>query len=324
MPTTAPAGPIRRSVPQVTDRCTAISRSYDEPVAGTASRARRWLVVEQPGPWGRDALRESDLPPTVARHLESVSRSLPARVLLLRRTGGGGTPGTRRVVMAGVSLPGGGGWLEQLVVDHVEDLLDLDLAGVAAGTSIGGERLLDPVYLVCTNGKHDACCAEYGLPVARALDELLPERTWECSHVGGDRFAGNLVCLPDGIFYGHLDPDTAVAAVAAHQAGRVLAPHCRGRSALPFVAQAAELLARERLGIERLDGLRYLGAGRDGDHHRVRFVLVDGREVVATVRRGVDPVPRTMTCNVAPAHPPTHELVALQIVDAVASATNGP
>jgi len=249
----------------------------------------------------------------VAEHLEAVSRSLPARVLLLRRTGGGGTPGTRRVVMAGVSLPGGGGWLEQLVVDHVEDLLELDLAGVAAGTSIGGERLLEPVYLVCTNGKHDACCAEYGLPVARALDELLPERTWECSHVGGDRFAGNLVCLPDGIFYGHLDPDTAVAAVAAHQAGRVLAPNCRGRSALPFVAQAAELLTRETLAIERLEGVRFLGVHRDGDDHHVRFALADGREALATVRRGVDPVPRTMSCNTTPAHPPTHELLALEV-----------
>ena len=296
------------------ERCTTISRGYGEPVGGTASRARRWLLVEQPGPWGRDALRESDLPPRVADHLEGLSRSLPARVLLLRRTGGAATPDTRRVVLAGVSLPGGGGWLEQLVVDHVDDLLEVDLSGIGDGTSIGGERLLDPVYLVCTNGKHDACCAEYGLPVARALDELIPERTWECSHVGGDRFAGNLVCLPDGIFYGHLDPDTAVAAVAAHQAGRVLAGNCRGRSALSFAAQAAEVLARAELDIERLDGLRYLGARRDGDDHHVRFALIDGSEVVASVRRGFDPVPRTMTCNTTPAHPPTHELLGIEVV----------
>lgn len=310
--------------PQVVDRCTAISRSLAEPVGGTASRARRWLLVEQPGPWGRDALRESDLPPAVAVDLEERSRSLPARVLLLRRTGGGGTPGTKRVVLAGVSRPGGGGWLEQVVLDHIDDLLELDLSGITDGTSIGGEPVLDPVYLVCTNGKHDACCAEYGLPVARALDELLPERSWECSHVGGDRFAGNLVCLPDGIFYGHLDPDTAVQAVAAHQAGRIVPDHCRGRSALPFAAQAAELLARDRLGIERLDGIRYLGARREGDDHHVRFALPDGREIVASVRRSADPVARTMTCGTTPSHPPTHELLSLEIVADAASAATGP
>ncbi len=307
----------------MTDRCTAISRDRQEWVGGTASRARRWLLVEQPGPWGRDALRESDLPPRVAVHLEELSRSLPARVLLIRRTGGAGTPGTRRVVLAGASLPGGGGWLEQVVVDHVQDLLTFDLRGVSEGTSIGGEALLDPVYLVCTNGKHDACCAEYGLPVARALDELLPERTWECSHVGGDRFAGNLVCLPDGIFYGHLDPDTAVAAVAAHQAGRVLAPHCRGRSSLAFAAQAAELLARERLGIERLDGLRYLGARMDGDDHHVRFAVPGGDELTVSVRRATDPAARTMTCGTAPRNPPTHELLALEIAGSPAPSAEG-
>jgi hypothetical protein len=301
-------------VRRVAERCTAISRDLTEPIGGSASRARRWLLVEQPGSWGRDALRESDLPDVAATHLAELSRSLPARVLLLRRTGAMGTPGTRRVVLTGVSRPGGGGWLERLVLDRVEDLLDIDLSGLADGRSIGGQPIRHPVYLVCTNGKHDVCCAEYGLPVARALDELLPGRVWECSHVGGDRFAGNLVCLPDGIFYGHLDPDTALQAVAAHQSGRVFADHCRGRSALPFVAQAAELLAREALGIHQLDGLRYLGVRSAGDDHHVRFALPDGREIVATVRRGVDPVARTMTCNTAPAHPPTHELRDLQVV----------
>ena len=297
----------------VGERCTAIARDHTEWPGGTASRARRWLLVEQPGPWGRDAVRESDLPADVADHLEQLAGSLPARVLLIRRTGGGGTPDTRRVVLAGVSAPGGGGWLEQFVLDHIEDLRDLDLGGLSAGRSVGGERIVDPVYLVCTNGKHDQCCAVYGLPVARALSELMEDRTWECSHVGGDRFAGNLVCLPDGIFYGHLDPDTAVHAVAANESGRVLAGHCRGRSALPFAAQAAELFARERLDIERLDGLRYLDARRDGDRDDVRFALADDREVVVTVRRGHDPAARVLTCGASPATPPTFELMALQV-----------
>jgi hypothetical protein len=85
----------------------------------------------------------------------------------------------------------------------------------------------EPLYLVCTNGRHDPCCAEYGRPVARPSTELVGERVWECSHVGGDRFAGNLVCLPDGVFYGHLDPATALRAVAAHE-GAVLLEHWRG------------------------------------------------------------------------------------------------
>ena len=47
----------------------------------------------------------------------------------------------------------------------------------------------EPMLLVCTHGVHDTCCAVRGRPVAAALARRWPEATWECSHVGGDRFA---------------------------------------------------------------------------------------------------------------------------------------
>jgi hypothetical protein len=56
-----------------------------------------------------------------------------------------------------------------------------------------GEVSEEPIYLVCTHGRHDACCAVRGRPVAAALAAAYPERTWECSHIGGDRFAANVV-----------------------------------------------------------------------------------------------------------------------------------
>ncbi len=303
----------------VPDRCAALARAHGEPVLGSASRARRWLLVEQPGAWGRDALRESGLPTRVADHLEVLRRGLPARVLMLRRTssteGGGADDAARasRTVFAGVSHPGGGGWLERFHLEEVSQLVDLDLSGLSVGRSVGGEPVTEPVYLVCTNGKHDACCATFGLPAARAVRDLVGDRAWECSHVGGDRFAGNLVCLPDGILYGHLDAATATAPVQAHEAGRILPGVCRGRSALPFPVQAAELLARERLGLDELDALRYLGADRSGERFTVRFALVDGRELVATVRRGRDALERMLACGGEVGAPPTYELDSLQV-----------
>ena len=64
--------------------------------------------------------------------------------------------------------------------------------------------------LVCTHGVHDTCCAIRGRPVAAALAAEWPGQVWECSHVGGDRFAPNVVVLPDGFYYGNLDPESAV------------------------------------------------------------------------------------------------------------------
>jgi hypothetical protein len=272
------------------------------------------VLLEQPGAWGRDVLEVSDLPARVAAHLRTLAADLPARVLLLRRPGGAVRPGTERTLFAGASTAAGG-WLERVELDHVDDVRHLDLGGLAEGDTVGGERVLDPLYLVCTNGKHDRCCAEFGLPVAQDLASVLPTRVWECSHVGGDRFAGNLVCLPEGLFYGHLDPVSARSVVAAHEGGRIVLDHWRGRSAIPFAAQAAEALVRRELDLQRADGLRVTQVERDGPRHAVRLARPDGRTMTAIVTVDRSSTARVLTCSGAPAVAPTYALESLRTDD---------
>ncbi|MDP9443415.1 MAG: sucrase ferredoxin, partial [Actinomycetota bacterium] len=102
---------------------------------------------------------------------------------------------------------------------------------------------------VCTHGRHDTCCAELGRPLAAALTAARPEHTWECSHIGGDRFAANLLVLPDGLCYGRVPPSRGPGLVREHLAGRVDLDHLRGRSGLAFATQAAEWHLRHRLGL---------------------------------------------------------------------------
>jgi hypothetical protein len=295
----------------VADGCATTSRSCGERPHGTASRARRWVLLEQPGAWGADVFEVSDLPGRVAAHLRLLAATLPARVLLLRRPGGAASAGTRRTLYAGVSGHDGG-WLERFDLAHVEEVLELDLDGLGEARSVGGHRVDEPLYLVCTNGKHDRCCAEWGLPIARALAAVRPAQTWECSHVGGDRFAGNLVCLPDGLFYGHLDAVTALAVVDAHEAGRMLLERWRGRSSLPFAAQAAEALVRQELGLERLDAIRVTHVEREGTRHVVHLARRDGGRFVAVVVAERTAEARPLTCAGAPAVAPVYRLDALR------------
>jgi hypothetical protein len=192
------------------------------------------------------------------------------------------------------------GFVEAHEVATPAGVLDLDLAPLRDHRRCGGRRLEEPLFLVCTNGRHDACCAEYGRPLARALAQAQPESTWECSHVGGDRFAGNLVCLPEGVYYGLLGPFDGPRVAAAHLDGRVDLEHYRGRSCHPFVVQAADYFARRELGLlgvhdlvaERLERL-------DGDTSRVVFATPDGRRVVTDVVVTADPDPRRLTCRAA-------------------------
>lgn len=148
-------------------------------------------------------------------------------------------------------------------LDDVRDVLDIEVEALGRGEAISfGEPRTAPLYGVCTHGKVDACCAEFGRPVLRALQATSAEVV-EVTHVGGDRFAANMVVWPHGLYYGRLTPASAQAAVAAHGAGRVHPPNLRGRSDVVPAAQVAEYAVRLVTGLDGIDAVRALAAAAD-------------------------------------------------------------
>ena len=55
---------------------------------------------------------------------------------------------------------------------------------------------------------------------------------WECSHIGGDRFAANMVVLPDSLFFGRMTAPEAEALLDSHADGQIRLEWFRGRSTL--------------------------------------------------------------------------------------------
>jgi hypothetical protein len=290
-------------------RCAAASRARGDELAGTASTVRSFLLIEHPGPWGVDALRDARLPDGLGAHLREESARHRVRVLLVRRPGRRAGDGPARVFAARAA--GASSWLETAALDRLDDVRDLDLAALGGGRSPGLQPQEAPVLAVCTHGRHDACCAELGRPVALALaDGPHAARVWEASHVGGDRFAGNLVVLPRGLYYGGLDPDSAHGVAAATASGEVLLDHFRGRSDLPMAVQAADVALRREHAVLGLDEVRAVSARADGDLTTARFEVTGHglREVV--VRRVAGDDPHRLTCSARRADPvPRHEIV---------------
>jgi hypothetical protein len=249
-------------------------------------------MVEQPGPWGHDALVDSGFPPDVGRGLKRLGELLGIRVLLIKQRER--PVGRRRCFVAYTGARERR--LRSFEVDQAEALLDLDLASLVERRFSGfGEPVDGPLFLVCTHGKHDPCCARHGAPLFRGLSGL--PTAWECTHIGGDRFAGNLVCFPHGVYYGRVPPGEAMAVARAYEEGRVSLDHYRGRSAFSPPVQAAENAIRREEGIVEVDGLALLGHRRLGRRrHRVEFEAVGGalhvREVEVT-----DLPPRPLTCK---------------------------
>ncbi len=223
-------------------RCADAARERGDPLGATAVSARRWLLIEHPGPWAHDAFSGAGIAPDVCERIVTAVRATRTRLLLVRRHGRSVSSATRAwaVVDTGSGGAQWGSWQADRGLLAAVDLLTGDVGP--------GPAAVAPLLLVCTHGRHDTCCALRGRPLAAALSARWPELTWECSHVGGDRFAPNLVVLPDGAYYGNLDADLAVGVVEAHLAGVVSTTHLRGFAHQPPVVQAAVIAAHERFG----------------------------------------------------------------------------
>ncbi|GAB2890968.1 sucrase ferredoxin [Streptomyces mayteni] len=275
--------------------CTTLSQALTEPLAGTASAARTWLLIEQPGPWGPDALVDSHLDPAVGRALEAATAGTGVRVALIRRPGRhADRPGGRRAYLAH-TLPGNA-WVR--VTDHVrpERLLDLDFARLGAGDHDGRwePHRGEPLTLVCTNGRRDRCCALLGRPLAAELVASGGSEVWEISHIGGHRFSPTLLVLPHGYAYGRMTAVGVKSVLAALDDGQLVTEGCRGRSAWDRPGQAAELAVREATGEHGLDALAVLAdRGRDG----IVVGHTDGRRWRVTVAEHTAGEPAPASCG---------------------------
>ena len=191
------------------------------------------------------------------------------------------------------------------------DLTLIDLDAVARGEAPDWTRVEGPLFGVCTHGRHDACCAERGRPVAAALTASHAAETWEISHVGGDRFAANMVVLPEGLYYGRMDPGTASQVAALHEQGRVDLARLRGRSSYPMHVQYAEIALRRHLEEDRLDAVRLLW--RQGP---ISVFVRRGVEWAVTVRR-VHHQEAQLTCAVERlSRLPVFEVLSIQRYEA--------
>jgi hypothetical protein len=299
-----------------TETCSSLARAAHEPPAGTASPAVGYLVVEQPGSWGRNAVT-SRLAPALAERLTAEADAAGVKLLLVRRPGPHPAEHRDRVQVL-LAHAGPTPWLEgcQLTTDELDRL---DPALCASPTPVGrGALLPEPRWLVCTHARRDRCCATLGRPIADTLAAIDPEATWESSHLGGHRFAGTMLVLPHGLLYGNLDVATAMRVVEAQRAGRVVTDHLRGRSRLPKVAQVAEVAARRALDLDGIDDVEVTDlpvAGPEPDGPAVQVVLTaGGRQVQVRVVARREPTPRAISCEGTPQHLAVLEPVAVEVV----------
>ena len=271
--------------------CSEAGRGEGEPISATASRVETWLLVEYAGHWPYEPIEASCFAGRLREHLTAQLAVLPrSRLVLIKRPGRRAQPGIK-VVLARTTEAGSE--LRELAVARFPDLLSLDLAAWP------GRPLEHPLLLVCTHGIRDRCCARYGQATLRqVVNHADRDWVWQASHVGGDRFAGNLVILPEGLYFGRVgdDEDDASRILDEYRAGRIELSRYRGRSCHHFAVQAAEGHVRRATGITAIGDVRLQAARREAsDRFTVELRAPDTlHEVEVAVEHGA---PALLTCK---------------------------
>jgi hypothetical protein len=252
--------------------CSVLGERLGEDLAASAPTASRFLLLEQPGPWtARNAVTHSDLDVGIARALLALADDAGVKVHLIRRSSRRATLARRSCFLIDMARA----WVERHELGDPAEVLELDL-------TMRGERWPDPLYLVCTHGKRDPCCARRGRPLARALKAHRPEHTWEIGHIGGHRFAATFMAFPYGLAFGRVPAASGPEIVSALERGEIVLEHLRGPVGNPWPVQAADVLVRRQLGLRALDALAVEGV----EGETVTLRREDGSRLRATVAGG--------------------------------------
>ena len=231
--------------------CSDISLNAREEIFATAPRVDVWFLLEYRGGWTDKAFPDSKIPEDVKKQINLDLETIPnSRLQLIKRHDDSGDTLKFYVARSDELEPK----LFEFEIKSYEELLELDISMILEGNSnLRGE----PLFLVCTNGAYDKCCGKYGVSVYReAASNENGFFTWQTTHLGGHRFAANLLHLPYGICYGRVR-NFGVHKLIEDSIDRLIdLEHYRGRSCYSKDVQAADYFIRKNTGINEISAFR--------------------------------------------------------------------
>ena len=192
--------------------CSIAAGEFGEDPGGTASTLDLCLLIEFPKPWSVDIMESKGFPLGVSESLARLANSSEnIKLMGMEPDSDYSVEGLTRVIL--YSKPDGffsrydksefmvpSGSVEQLV----DVLLKRSPSDIESLEEYRRETSNIRDIFVCTHGTHDSCCGTFGYPVYSALrQDYAPSlngnlRVWQVNHIGGHRFAPNLLDMPEG------------------------------------------------------------------------------------------------------------------------------
>jgi hypothetical protein len=286
--------------------CSLTSIKSDENIFATASYFTKLLLVEYNSPWSENPLISNLLPEEVNNFLlQFKKKSNSNRVLFIKNK----KKANQQINIFAINnlqdLP----YTNHFILKDYNQLLEFSEQDLFF---IKGEKTLsDLIYLVCTNGKKDKCCSKFGVPIFKQLSQTT-SNVWECTHVGGDRFAPNVVVLPYCIFYGALSIEDLPTLVELTKDQKVLLSKYRGRSCNSLIEQAAEYFLRTQQNNLNILDYKIMNCKEIvPKYFEVEIKNTKTGELKLTkIKEGKELIKRRLTCNSAKEEfPLTYQLI---------------
>ena len=111
--------------------------------------------------------------------------------------------------------------VNDLTLNEDEELIEQGLANNKDARDI----------FVCTHGSRDVCCASFGFPIYTELKNRFSDtstRVWRISHIGGHRYAPNVIEMPSGRLWSRVEADDIEGVFEKQYSANEIQPFYRG------------------------------------------------------------------------------------------------
>lgn len=224
--------------------CFEHSINANEDMFATSPRTHLWILLEYNDSWEEKAFNTCKIDSEVKNHIRAFAGTEPkSRIQLIKNPNNHDGANIRLYVV--ITRPGETN-LYEFTLSSYEDILDIDFEKSLKEKTPITKYLI----LICTHGSYDECCSKYGLEIFNHLNGIQSDyEIWQTTHVGGHRFAANIVILPDGIFYGRVNPDNIDSIIETHSKNNLKLNTLRGICTNDPDVQAADYLLRKQKGV---------------------------------------------------------------------------
>ncbi len=224
--------------------CKDLSSSAGEHLFGTAPRTDHWFLLEYPYNWEKDILNNIKVPQNVKDELNRLLGSFPrSRLQLIKKNG----PQSSKICFYYVNSTEFDPKVYKFTLDSFEEIISLNLTDLTKNEDIRNSETDEKLALICTHGTYDRCCGTYGVPVYNEIYSSEHLNVWQTTHVGAHRFSANLVMLPEGIYYGRVDPGNVESITRAHINGEIYLDCFRGRCCYGQISQVSDYFLRKEI-----------------------------------------------------------------------------